>query len=269
MEELLTEQKAKAYDKAKSIMKKYIESGNAGVIAENTIKKAFPELAESEDERIRKDLIIYLRSVLSNKKYGDKFIEDWIAWLEKLPIEKLPFEMKTPEESLGIDSDTYSKIVDECIYGDDEQKPDDKVEPKFNVGDWITNGIDFTFQVCSIKDNMYLRSDDYFIDIETAGKTFRHWTIQDAKGGDVLYCESDGIEYIVMSKGINEHGNIDSYFRYNSLDGFGADIPSVLSVSQDNITPATKKQRNFLFQKMKEAGYEWSDKDRKLIKIVK
>ena len=28
--------------------------------------------------------------------------------------------MKSPEESLGIDSETYNKIVDECIYG--EQK---------------------------------------------------------------------------------------------------------------------------------------------------
>ena len=35
--------------------------------------------------------------------------------------QKPAFEMKTPEGSLGIDSDTYSKIVDECIYG--EQKP--------------------------------------------------------------------------------------------------------------------------------------------------
>lgn len=37
-------------------------------------------------------------------------------------IESKPaIEIKTPEESLGIDSDTYNKIVDECIYG--EQKP--------------------------------------------------------------------------------------------------------------------------------------------------
>ena len=37
-------------------------------------------------------------------------------------IEQKPtFEMKTPEESLGIDSEAYNKIVDECIYG--EQKP--------------------------------------------------------------------------------------------------------------------------------------------------
>jgi hypothetical protein len=83
MKELSIEQKARRYDEAKYIMKEYLESGNAGVIAENTIKKAFPELAEDEDERIRKDIVTYLKSILSNKKYGDKFIESWISWLEK------------------------------------------------------------------------------------------------------------------------------------------------------------------------------------------
>ena len=72
---MTTEQKAKAYDEAKYIMKKYIESGNAGVVAENTIRKAFPELRESDDESIRKDIVTYLKSILSNKKYGDKFIK--------------------------------------------------------------------------------------------------------------------------------------------------------------------------------------------------
>ena len=37
--------------------------------------------------------------------------------------EKPIIEMKTPEESLGIDSDTYNKIVDECVYELEEQKP--------------------------------------------------------------------------------------------------------------------------------------------------
>ena len=38
-------------------------------------------------------------------------------------------EMKTAEESLGMDSDTYNKIVDECIFG--EQEPE---ENKGNLG---------------------------------------------------------------------------------------------------------------------------------------
>jgi len=68
------EQKAKAYDKAKYIMKEYIESGNAGVIAENTIKKAFPELNESKnkkDERIIKALI----QLVTNYPSMDLFLE--------------------------------------------------------------------------------------------------------------------------------------------------------------------------------------------------
>ena len=99
--------------------KRLYETANAD--QRYVLERIFPELKESEDEKIRKDLIIYLRSILSNKKYGDKFIESWISWLEKQGEQKPAFEMITPEESLGIDSDTYNKIVDECIYG--EQKP--------------------------------------------------------------------------------------------------------------------------------------------------
>ena len=76
MKELSIEQKAKAYDEAKYIMKEYLESGNAGVIAENTIKKAFPELVESEDEKIRKELIKFVKVNIPDQ-------ERYIAWLEK------------------------------------------------------------------------------------------------------------------------------------------------------------------------------------------
>ena len=61
---------------------------------------------------------------------------DVLSWVEFHDLEKQSeqkLEMKTAEESLGIDSDTYNKIVDECIF--DEQKPADKVEPKFKVGE--------------------------------------------------------------------------------------------------------------------------------------
>ena len=51
-------------------------------------------------------------------------VKDILSWLEKQGGKKPAIEMKTPEESLGIDSETYSKIVDECIYG--EQKPANK-----------------------------------------------------------------------------------------------------------------------------------------------
>ena len=54
----------------------------------------------------------FLCSLMNSYSYCFEPIED--------DEQKPAFEMKTPEESLSIDSDTYNKIVDECIYGDDK-----------------------------------------------------------------------------------------------------------------------------------------------------
>ena len=48
------------------------------------LENIFPELKENEDERIRKDIISYLRNEKIVKKYiSDIEIDKWIAWLEK------------------------------------------------------------------------------------------------------------------------------------------------------------------------------------------
>jgi hypothetical protein len=83
MKELSIEEKAKRYDEVIERAKDYYDEGKTLEYATDIVSYIFPELKESEDKRIRKDIVTYLKSILSNKKYGDKFIEDWIAWLEK------------------------------------------------------------------------------------------------------------------------------------------------------------------------------------------
>lgn len=112
MKELSIEEKAKRYDKAieraESI---YNETAIPSATTKGICTYIFPELKEGDGEKwIPKEIAKYL------KEKGD-FRSCWLAWLEKQCEQKI----KTPEESLGIDSDTYNKIVDECIYG--EQKP--------------------------------------------------------------------------------------------------------------------------------------------------
>ena len=353
MKELTIEEKAKAYDealeRARNIRFGNPQSGTANTVCE----EIFPELKEeSEYERIRKQIVYAINKLNVPGSEKNKLL----AWLEKQGEQKPTIEMKSAEESLGIDSETYNKIVDECIYGeqkpnyttlvetgdgginalvtgelptngcDYEQKPITKIpvsdelyehirntcaciddaincnsikdvrdylaqaktdanialdmvrillinnKPKFKVGDWITNG-DYTWKIVEIKPLDYIlqSQDGNIVDdtISHVDEQFHSFTIQDAKEGDVLYHENkyNGTEFIVMNKGINECGNIDSYFRYNSSNGFGIDIPSVLSVKCDNITPATKEQRDLLFQKMHEAGYEW-DAEKKELKLL-
>jgi len=164
-------------------------------------------------------------------------------------------------------------------YKDGKIVPIDN-KPKFKKGDWL----------CENEPNNYARfiqiletvnvqgkeryrisrdihNDEDIVEFGFVEKYYHKFDIQDAKDGDVLYCKSGGIEYIVMGKGVNEHGNIDSYFRYNSLNGFGVDVPSVLSSRQDDITPAAKEQREKLFAAMHEAGYEWDAENKQLRKI--
>ena len=103
---------------------------------EDLVKKWNPELKESEDEKTMKRII-----ALVNAHGQGMYKDDMLAWLENIPYtidhekregfylgykaglekqgeQKSIIEMKTPEESLGIDSETYNKIVDECIYGE-------------------------------------------------------------------------------------------------------------------------------------------------------
>ena len=78
MEKLTIEQKAKAYDEALKVLHKY---DGANIMFSQSLKEEmFPELKESEGERIRREIITYLSTV------GDKELipyESWIAWLEK------------------------------------------------------------------------------------------------------------------------------------------------------------------------------------------
>lgn len=76
------EEKAKAYDKAQEKIKYVIDCGV--MVTNDDLKEIFPELKESEDERIRKGLITIYRDIpLYSKVIDDVRAEDIIKWLEK------------------------------------------------------------------------------------------------------------------------------------------------------------------------------------------
>ena len=87
MKELSIEEKAKAYDKALEIMKVYYNRTQFSSISDSkeelkTIEKAFPELKESEDERIRGAIIHFISHTPTVPK-GVIGKETMLAWLEK------------------------------------------------------------------------------------------------------------------------------------------------------------------------------------------
>ena len=169
-------------------------------------------------------------------------------------------EIKTPEESLGIDSDTYNKIVDECIYG--EQKPIDKVEPNFKVGDWVVYCNDDVDLITGIEENGYCVNNSGYIPF-ICESDIRLWTVQDAKDGDVLAW--DDSKCIALFKNIYDEDSFNSYVFVGGCTGTFESRQSYHDI--EGAHPATKEQRDLLFQKMHEAGYEWDAEKKELIKI--
>jgi hypothetical protein len=188
---------------------------------------------------------------------------EWDAGKKKLKkIEENPFE-----------SDAVEKAIRKAGYEWSEDTHQLKrIESKFHEGDWITFYGGKPFKILKVESEQngildYLLVSQYgyvsYYNKKYVDENARLWTIQDAKPGDVLYCESCGIEYIIILKHINNYKTLDSYCRYNNIDGFAIDVPKVMAI-RDNPKPATKEQRDTLFAKMKEAGYEWDANKKEL-----
>lgn len=189
----------------------------------------FPELKESEDERIKREIIDFLR--LPHHQFaGKRDHEKWIAWLEK----------------------------------QGEQKPDDNVAPKFKVGDWIVNNVCLPIQIASIKDSMYIFTKGDAMSVSFIDENFHLWTIQDAKDGDILVVNN---EVFIYAHRKQMYSIAVAHCFVDSAGGFYLDGEFGYEENGKTISPATKKQYNLLFQKMKEAGYEWDSEKKELKQI--
>ena len=153
--------------------------------------------------------------------------------------------------------------------GKDEQKSADKVESKFKVGDWVVRG-DIIAQILDIQEQ-------YYVGLDINGKDFvssrflnddkiHLWTIKDTRDGDVIH---RGAVTAILKKYIGKETCI-CYCSFCKDGGFKIPIEN----GDDNVygcynaTPATKEQRDFLFQKIKEAGYKWNAETKTLEKLV-
>ena len=242
------EEKAKAYDEALERARKLYNSEETSADVEIACETIFPELAESEDERIRKAIITFFESEDDNTTYALIPKKDILAWLEKQGEQKPIVD--------GIPTATnYDKWFQNC-----------KV-PKFKVGDWITNG-DYTWKIVEVKPLDYIlqSQNDSIVDdtISHVDEHFHSFTIEDAKDGDILVNGSNIFIFSHLSdtRAMGYcHINIDDERFYDDKgknECFGL-IDAVFS-------PATKEQHDLLFEKMKEAGYEWDAEKKELKK---
>jgi len=150
-----------------------------------------------------------------------------------------------------------------------EQKPTDKVEPKFKVGDWcIDNEDGVMFKIVKVLDNTYIyettEGKEYSCTHYSLENDAKLWTIQDAKDGDVL---SDGTTIFIF-KDLLSDGSVMSYCDYDTdIGDSDAFCPLSVNLMCSKITPSTKEQRDILEKAITNAGYKWDAEHKELKKI--
>lgn len=79
------EEKAKRYDEALKMAQSKIKNDKDHVLYEDDVIEIFPELKESEDEKIRKDLIQWIDE-FPDTIWRGHYKKDILAWIEKQDI---------------------------------------------------------------------------------------------------------------------------------------------------------------------------------------
>lgn len=156
-------------DRMQGLLDNAKEQGQLIVRVED-LENTFPELKESEDERIRKAILNYFTKCWGNCKDDvcGIHVEDVIAWLENQGEQKpidynkelkkcrenpLYFFVKYVKPKLKEQKSAWGEEIEK------QEEPADKVEPKFKVGDTMRIDNEYyhrTNELIAIKDQ-----DDY------------------------------------------------------------------------------------------------------------
>lgn len=102
----------------------------------------------------------------------------------------------------------------------------------------------------------------YFLKLGRDGKVKAgDWNINNAKEGDVL--TTDLVHFIFKSK-----DDTSCYMHCNySVASNHFNTSDTAVVNSMYVHPASKEQRDLLFKKLREAGYEWDDNKKELRRI--
>lgn len=231
--------------KYETALERATQSWECGDMTREHLEYLFPELAEPEDEKIRKMLIEFFgKGAKRNSSTNGISDKDILDWLEKQGIKP------------------QGKPALEAIH---EQRTDNanKVERKFKVGDFIVN------DYCKGK-VIELTTDAYLLDTEqgipfSCEHNAHLWTIADAKEGDVLYSLDSNQPFIYKERKQNEQAT--AYCGLNIYGKFFVWGTKDCVITLSNYVIATKEQRDTLFARMKEAGYVFDFENKQLRKI--
>ena len=208
----------------------------------------------NEYDEHKEDVITHLYQDLKREFFNDSSYENMFSLDNKEDDVRRRSTIQVLEYVRSLDAyNQYGKAdIDKNIAWLEKQGKNstDKTKPSFKVGDWIITPKNKVLQITSIDDTSY------------CDEQCRFWTIEDARDGDILATSAGAFIY----NGNNGGGSCPgSYCGINTLGNFQMGVEHHWTGKK--VYPATKEERDLLFQKIKEAGYEWDAEKKELKKL--
>ena len=226
-------EKTKAYDEALKEISAVHKDEDRHLKA--TLERIFPELKESDDEKIRNFIINELTCLRAIDEKG---------------------------------SDRYEELTNAIIWLEKQDKNSTDKTPRFNIGDWVIFIPSKSIYQIEKKEDYeytlrYILGGSMCLPFSNE-ELIREWTIQDAMDGDVLVHNSFMFGDFIFI--YNNTSILQAYCYYSSernkfiIEDSGHPCPW----NMQEVTPATKEQRDTLMKAMNDAEYEWDAKNKEL-----
>lgn len=254
-------------------------------------KFALPKWKYKNDNTplLRDSLILNKYGCVAKSPSGALVSDVWVMdydELTKLPKEEIE---KQIENNMGISEATKKKLEDNLNKALEketleswneflEEQGEQKVEPKFKVGDWVITNKKHIWYVAETPETtsyLYRLINQYgkveVAEFEAVDEKARLWTIQDAKDGDVL-CYKDEISLYKhdIKNCTKQETTFGGFVYYCCYDGKRFITDSLYSLTEQDkmdIHPSTKEQRDTLEKAMTDAGWKF-DFDKKELKKI-
>ena len=262
-------------DRSEGFVKEDLQERIAWLEKQGEQKPTLPKWKYKKDHTplLRDSLILNKYGCVAKSPSGAIVSDVWVLDYDELA--------KLPKEEFEKQGETFTKkdVDDAYLQGicdakneiekRSEQPPADKIEPKPKVGDWVVIN-ETTYQITKI-DNSHVvlslngRESNFRLNVLNLNNAHL-WTINDAKDGDILVMSKDCSPFIFKRF---DQLHPDCPVAYGGIDDDDEFIPSNGSGWWDDgeIRPATKEQRDLLFAKMHDAGYEWDAEKKELENI--
>lgn len=229
-----------------------------------TVYAIFPQLRITEDEEIRRSIIRVLRNYVDD---SDNLKPKMIAW-----VEKRAKQLRTSEEIETPRKQSYNDVEQDSNDEESEttlENIGDSPGPKFRENDWVVSELDGKArQISEVRydeTNNYYEVEGLVRNTEEYDRLHHLWTIEDAKDGDILVIANEPIGRPFIFKECDSSRPI-AYCGINSEFIFKVSSKSVRWTDKD-VLPATKEQRNILYDEIAKAGYRWDPSTKELKSI--